>query len=297
MTPEERAGEFMASLQVADAIRPRSIQSHEGVIGGSDIGWCAEQLRLKIVQAPRSNSPDSFAAMAGTWMHAGAFEYREEVRPELLHEQRLVAELPNGAKVPVTVDEIDPDEPSVGDLKTKDRLADIRKGRSTTQQRWQRHLSGLAAIQAGLVPEQGLIVWNLWLDRSGHDKKPFVEQELFSRAVIAEITSYLDDVLYAVRNNEEAAKEQPRHKCAQWCEFYTLCRGDEIESGPISNPILAELVDMYAQASEDRRTAEEVMDALRADVENVTGRTSKSQITSTRVNKGKGYTSITAKLL
>jgi hypothetical protein len=297
LSPDEYAAQFEASLRVADASTSRTIQSVEGVIGISDLGYCQEQTRRTITKAPRTDSPKSLAAMIGNWVDYGVKAAREATSDVLLNVP-LIVKLPNGAEIPGTADEIDPDEPAVCDVKTKHSLAAIRRGHATQQNRWQKHLYGAAAIQAGIVKEDGLVVRNVWLDRSGRDHKPHVEQEPFSWDVVGEASAWLDDVMQAVLNDSEALKEPPRNECRDWCVFYTACRGPEVELGPITNPRLAGAVDMYAQAAEDKRLAESIMDALGPDVENVSGRTEQAEIVSTQVNRKTGPTvSVTARLL
>lgn len=297
MTPDEYAEEFTASLVIADASSDRTAQSMSGQVGVSDLGWCQEYVRRLIVQAPRTDSPFSMAAVVGNWADKGIKSARELVRPELLLDVPLTVTLPNGAKVPGTADEIDPDEPAVTDYKSKDKrgLAAIRRGTSTRTNRWQRHNYGAAAIQAGLVPEQGLVVRNVWMDRSGREKKPHVEQEPFSWDVVAEASAWLDEVLDAVKHGETARKEPPRHECRDYCPFYTACRRDEVEVGPITNPRLVEAVNLYGEASDQAKDAKAVMDALRDEVEGLTGRTDRYELVSTKVNKGRGHMSVTAR--
>jgi len=292
MEPDEYAFQFQWDLAAFDLLSERSRYGDEGGIGASNFG-CREEMRRILTRSERTDSPSKWAAIVGSYVDQGAKAARKGANPNLIIDVKLPVTLypvvagRDGYKFFVSPDEIDPDEPSCTDLKTKDGLAAIRRALSDEQYRFQRHIQYLAAWQNGLVPEQG-IVRNVFVDRSGKDDRPHVEQEPFSLQVIEEVTEWLNDVLYAVKHNEEAMKDKPRVFCKDYCAFYTACRGPEIETEKITDPQLAEMVDTAGEADLAMKANKQLKDELFGmGLKGLTGETSRFRITSTWVNAGK----------
>lgn len=235
MTPHQFAASFSASLEAADLSRPRSEQTDLGV---SAVGVCHEQVR-RIMVGEVGTKTVGMAALVGTWCHDGITAARKMLNPRLLHEVEVTVTLPSGITLLGHVDELDPDEPSATDFKTADGLSMARKMGSDDQQRFQRHLYALGAVQAGLVSEEGLVVRNLWIDRSGRTDELHVEQEPFSREVIQAADAWLSDVVYAVRNGEPAQRDKDRSWCMKCCPFAADCRGGEEDSLLLLDPVYA----------------------------------------------------------
>lgn len=168
---------------------------------------------------------------------------------------------------------------------TKNGLAGIRGGFADESHRFQRHLQGYAAIQNGLVPDTGLIVRNVFVDRSGKDPDPHVEQEPWSMAVVREATEFLSDALYAVEHNETAQQDKPRYFCKVACEHFADCRGREVEVSLIADPDTRQRVEAFHAAKKRRDDAIELMTALRNEgLEGLSGQTDSVRIVSTFVN-------------
>ena len=254
--PDTYAGMWQISLTQGDALRERSLQAASGQIGVSDIGVCKEKARRRLLGEQPSSASTNLAAIVGTFIHKGALEDRQRTFPHLLIEQAVTVTLPNGCVVPGHADEIDPDEPSVTDLKTVDGLEWVRKHGSSEQQKWQRHLYYLGAAQAGLVPENGM-TRNVWIDRSGSDATVRVEQEPYSAEYVEQASSWLDDVLYAATNGEEASKDKPIPWCLSFCEFAGSCRASiDSPAPPITDPQVIETAQTYKAVS-DRAKADD----------------------------------------
>lgn len=298
MSADTYAQVFALDLKMGDLHRPRSQQTTDGVIGISDLGGCAEYVRRLVVKAPKTDSPNLMSAIVGTWCDQGMKESRMRANPNLLLDVALSVTLPNGAVVPGTADEIDQEEPSVTDYKSKDGLSAQRRLQTPQQARWQRHNYAAAAIQAGIVPEEGLIVRNVYIDRSGKDETVHVEQEAFSWDVVNESSDWLTtQVLERVKDGEESSKDQPITFCKRYCAFFSSCRLGDVEIGPISIPELAAKVDLYAQAGKVEREAKAIKDDLRNDLEGVTGRTQTAALKSTWINSRGGYWRLEAETL
>jgi hypothetical protein len=257
LDPDTYAGIYAWSLRTADAARPRTQQTIEGLVGVSDLFTCMEKVRLTITETPWSNVPDTTAAWVGSAIHEAAAKARKDVFPHLLIEQELRITLPSGYTILGHTDEIDPEEPSATDLKTADGLETVRKHGPDHQQRVQRAIYYLGGIQAGVLPEQG-IARNVWLDRSGKDKTPFVSQEPYNPDYVAAGDLWLNQVIDAVKDGSQAPKEWPWHKCRSYCQFFTLCRGEEAPLARTDDPeTIRAAQDVY-----EARQAEKVAKAL-----------------------------------
>lgn len=286
MNPDEAAAEWLSAIMMADATTDRSAQQALGVLGVSDVGTCRERARRMVTGMPHTDAPTGLAAWIGTQLHRPALEARKQLAPELLHEVELSIGLPGGYTVVGHADEIDPSEPSVTDLKTVDGLGAIV---SSEQQRFQRHLYAHGAIQAGLVPAEGLLVRNVWLDRSGRYKRLHVEQEPFDPNMVEMASQWLEDVEYAARRNEEASKDRPSSWCAACCPFFTGCRGGQSVQGEVvADPQYAELAGLYRRASDEAKEASLVAEDARRALEDVEGRCGDWLVSWTTVNAQRG---------
>jgi hypothetical protein len=228
LSPQEYAAFFTASLHEYDEQRPRSQQSRAGRIGVSDLWTCKERVRRTTLGEAPSDPTSRMSAIIGTAIHAAVAPARKAVG--CLTEVPVTVTLPSGRALPGTVDEIYPAEPSVTDVKSSDGLSLVRRKGSDDQQRSQRHLYGKGAVDAGLVGGEGLVVRNVWVDRSGRCESVHVEQEPYDPAVLAAADEWLSDVDYAVAHGEEA--EKTWHYC-QACPFFTACRGQILTDGTI----------------------------------------------------------------
>lgn len=304
LTPDEYAAAFMFDLTLADMGRERSRQSDARQIGVSDLGVCHEQTRRMLVGEPDSDVTPRLAAMMGTWIDAGVKEARKASNPDLITDGKVTVTLPSGLVLEGHPDEIDLEEPSCSDIKTVnyDGLAYIRKNHSSDHHRFQRHLYGLGVVQSGLVEAKDLIVRNIYVDRSGKDDHPHVEQELLSAAVIAEADDWYRDVLYAIENGEEASKDKPVSWCRRFCQFATACRGLDLPTQRFDQPDLIQAALTYheaqatgAVAERERKAAKQIL--VDADVNGIAGpvRVRKSWVNPTEHRVG--YYNVTTELL
>jgi len=282
---EEFALAFMFDLEAYSNSSPRTAQKDAGGIGASDLGGCRQRVAYTLRQVVPTDAPSKWAAVVGTAVDEYAKKARKAARPWLLHDVRMKVTLPNGLSFWCSGDEIDPQEPSYTDVKTKAELAAIRRLSAGEQPRWQRHVCYLAAHQNGHVPAEG-IVRNIFLDRSGRDDHPHVEQEPFDMDVVLEAQSWLEDAVYAAEHGEDAMRDWPRTMCEQYCEFCTRCRGSE----PVVEEFLtgdrARALAEFVTARDQRKEAEAAESALRSELLGVTGRSATHWVRST-VSNGK----------
>jgi hypothetical protein len=226
ISADDYAATYSASLNAYQALRPRSLQEHLGV---SDLGYCASKALYKLSEVEATDAPVSRSALMGTAAHDLGAAARKAFNPALLVEVELSITLPSGIVITGHADEIDPNEPSVTDLKTvadEAALLALRKTGSTEQQRFQRQLYYLGAAQAGLVPEVGT-VRNVWVDRAGQADWCYVEQEPFDINTVHAADRWLEDVIYAAKHGEEAPRDKHFDHCRSYCEFFTHCRGHQ----------------------------------------------------------------------
>lgn len=224
MGPDDYAASFTTALDLMDALRPRTQQKALGV---SSVGLCHAQAQWVMTGVEPTDAPAGRQAFMGSAIHTVIAGARGVYNSKLLIEEHFPVTLPSGYVLPGHADEIDPDEPSVTDYKTVTADVDmvaLRRNGANEQQRFQRHLYALGAIQAGLVPEEGLIVRNVWVDRSGQSAEPFVEQEPFSRDVIDRADLWLADVVWSAANGEDPLRDKHYDWCQRFCKFFSHCR-------------------------------------------------------------------------
>lgn len=293
MNPDEYRHNFVFDLEAHDSFRARSKQSDAGIVGVSDIYSSREKVRHLLLGHAPTDVPEKWSAIVGTYIHEGALAARKAMRPDLLHEVELTITLPNGVKIPGHADEIDPDEPSVTDLKTKDGLELIRRVGADEQQRAQRHLYYYGALQAGLVHSDKGIVRNVFIDRSGKDATPHVEQEPFDMNVVYAAQEWLSDPLYAAEHGEDSLCDWPREFCRRYNPFHSLCKahsdpgGEDYLTGHRA-VVLAEMVAAKKRLDEAKAVYEQARDELLG----VTGNSDSHWVRSTVVNAKTPYTKV-----
>lgn len=264
LSPAEYAAAYRISLDVYAATLPRSLQAEIGV---SSVGHCRSEALYRLQGVDPTNAPTARKALHGTAIHRLHAEARAQLNPQLIIEPELTITMPSGLKIKGHPDEVDPDEPSVTDLKTLDAAGDIeiqRRTGSTEQQRFQRHLYAYGAIQAGLVPEEGLIVRNVWVDRAGQQADPLVEQEPFDMAVVIAADAWITDLLYAAEHNEEVPRDHHYDWCREFCQFFTHCRaGQQHADFIVSDPAMVLAAEMVHVGREEEKIAKSIAEAAR----------------------------------
>ena len=244
----------LLARQIYDAVQAlsngdeRSQQSQDHRLGVSDLGTCREQVRRFIIQEEPSNPKDVLEAAWGTALGDYVEEAVCALYPEAKRQVEVKVALPSGHTLPGHVDLVMPH--MIIDVKSTAALDMVKRNGANQQQRFQRHLYCLGAHQKGLltVPLESARVANVWVDRSASQKEFFVEQERFSWEVVHEADEWLADVLYAVRNQEEASKDKPRDWCYVACPFAYNCRGGDTDvSGLIEDIEHLTAVDLYLE--------------------------------------------------
>ena len=289
MNKDDYAAGFTLGLHVWDQQRDRSKQAQ---IGPSEVGFCRQKTALKIKEVTKSDSKPSPAARIGTAVHADLAVSRKALFPHLLIETKLsiVLNIPGYGMLTIVghADEIDPTEPSVTDWKTVDGFDWVQRSGASKSHKFQRWLYALGAIQAGLVSDEGLVIRNVYIDRSGHEDGVHVEQELFDYMLQDEIIEWLSDVFYAVEHKEDASRDVVAPVCqAIGCEFFTVCRGGlpSTESDVYTDPDIVEAVQMYVEGREMATEGEKQRKAASKMLSGLNGVAAGFQVRTTHVNE------------
>lgn len=302
LTADHYAALFRIDLEAADLLSARSAQARAGTLGASDLGRCKEQARRIILQLPHTDDPDKTAAIIGNYVDRGVKDARA-VNEHLRHDVRTYATLPNGAVIPCNGDEVSLAEPSYVDIKTKDRdgLRVVRRAGPDPEHRWQAHVNYAGLTQYGgdiLDPATGEVVEHfdplpaegvvrlVYVDRSGKDPRPVVWQEPYDPSVLDEAAEWLDDVLYAVKHDEEAQKHDNREFCKNYCPFFTACRGAEERIGEerITSPQVDAWLSLLHFAKEQSDELAGIAREMKERLEGMNARSATHRVRSVYVN-------------
>ncbi len=278
MDAEERkvAESVYASMMNSMHRSDRSLQSQEFRVGISDLGFCSERLR-RFLDRQVPEETDMLAAFHGTWLGEGVERAYKAAHPDAT----IQAEITVVLKGETNVYEI-PGHPDIIhgnkliDAKSSDGLEVARRGGMDDQQKaFQRHCYAYGAHAAGLFGDislEGVQVGNLWVDRSAAEKRLYVKLEPFDMEVVEEATRWLDSVVYAWQNKEEAMKEPPRNVCAIACGFAAECRGlDSDVQGMIHDPAALTAVDLSLEATRLTSKANKLKKEAKSLLDGVTG--------------------------
>ncbi|MGV0949379.1 MAG: hypothetical protein ACOYB3_01815 [Azonexus sp.] len=255
--PEMMSSLIHAAITSYDSKRPRSVQSNEGILGPSDLGFCQQKALLTLKGTPRSDSKSIWPAVIGTAVGAYVEQSIKDTFPDWLVGAvdgiRVTYTMKNGATISGTPDVIIPSMNCVVDLKTKDGFEWEQRNGSSRNHKFQRHAYVRGAVEAGILDgTKPLYVGNVFLDRSGGVEMPFVEIELVDDMLDDEIAAWVDDVMYARVNNEDASRDVAPSICARICEFYTVCRGGlpMRDSDVYTDPEIVTAANMYVEGRE-----------------------------------------------
>lgn len=254
---DDYAARFRTALDVYEAMRPRTLQTELGV---SSVGLCHAQAVYIQQGITATDAPEGRQAFVGSAIHDRVADAMRNYDNSVLIEPELIFTMPSGIVLKGHPDEIDEAEPSVTDVKTvstPDEVHAVRRNGASGQQRFQRHLYAFGAVQLGLVRPEGLVVRNVWVDRSGQMVEPYVEQEPFSMDVVREADAWLESVAYTVAHPDEDEVMRDKHYdwCARFCEFFSHCRqGTDEPDLTITDP---EIVQAARNALDGRRMKKE----------------------------------------
>jgi hypothetical protein len=275
----------MTALFEQEESTPRSKQSREGILGPSDIGFCRQKAALVSKQVTPTDNPPKWSAAVGTAMHT----YIEAALKENLgwlvgsiDHIKTTATLPSGAQISGHPDIVVPNRNAVLDIKTVNGFEWTRRNGPSTSHKYQRHLYALGLLQQGVLSDsEPVIVGNVYFDRSGKESEPLVFAEEMDNSLTSEIDQWVEDVIYAVQNNQDASRDVAAAVCEQICEFFTVCRGSlEVHDGQevIKDDYLLSAIDMYIAGREQENQGKQMKKEASERLSNVTGITPTHQI-------------------
>lgn len=263
---EAGANTYYSAIQNASNNTERSKKQADFKIGISTLGHCRQYARLMLAETPFSNEVDKTAAFFGT-VAGDAIEAQLKIdHPDWLIQKSVTLTLPNGLEVPGTSDVVIPKEvgvtyeefletgkpmQGVWDGKSKAELDTIKKYGPNQQQIFQIHGYTKALIQEGVLdPTQPIVIMDVFFDRSGRDVIPYGVAHVYREDVIDQINEWMNDVLYAHVNGEDAPRDLPRDFCWKYCEYAETCRGSDTDTqGLIEDPEQLQLIAEYKEAS------------------------------------------------
>ena len=264
----------------------RSIQSADGIIGPSDIGFCRQKAVLMTKGVPQSDVVPKWSAAVGTAIHNYVEAALKESHPDWLlgsiDKLRVTAKFNSGIEISGHPDIVVRSSNAVLDIKTVDGFEWVKRQGTSIQHKYQRHIYALGCVQSGLLDgNSDVYVGNIYFDRSGKIDTPYVTLEKFDDSLTGEIDNWIQDVIYAVKNNEDASRDIPSAVCEKICSHFTACRGsleDTDHTEYIDNPELLAAVDMYVEAREISKNAEAMKKEAQTRLAGISGSTGEWQI-------------------
>lgn len=235
-----------------DATRARSLQTALGV---SELAGCRSAIGFKLRGVWESDKTDTWRAIVGTVMHDWLTERRRAANPRLLFDRRVEYRGTGGHP-----DEVDPDA---------DRVAEWKFPRLSTSYLWQddpeafwpkraqAHTYAAALVDAGiLTPDCTVVVCVMPVDGSYADW--WTHEEPFDRAIADAAANRRTEVETLIVEDQPIPRDKPFVWCEQYCEFFTLCRGQSKapEFEQITDPEIGGAVRLYGELLEQIRPLE-----------------------------------------
>lgn len=274
----------------------RSQQASTFRVGISDLGYCSERTRRMLAQE-QPDDTDSLLAFLGTAIGDHLEQaVAKHFGVEVLTQQEVSVTL-RGVRRSYTLpghpDLVIPSEHLVLDGKSAYGLSLAERSGPDQQKQFQRHLYGLAAFEGGLLGDCSLddvMVGNVWIDRSGKQKRLHVNVETLSVEVIDAATEWIEEVVYAFTTGAEARKEPSRPVCQATCGFYSNCRQFDTDvEGLITEQHIIDAVEMYAEGQILEKRGDTYKQEAKAVLDGITGSTGKHLVRWLTVNAKRPY--------
>jgi hypothetical protein len=285
------ADDIYDAVMASSRYSVRSKQSSEFKMGVSDLGFCSERMR-RMIDRQVPEDTDLLAAFIGTWLGEGVEVAIAAAYPNALvqREVSLTLEGDHGTyRLSGHPDVILADDGLLLDVKTDYGLGTIARQGPSQQQQFQRHGYAKAAHDMGLfgdIPLGDIRVANFWLDRAAIDKYGHVQMEPYDPEQVRLAAEWLDDVVYAYTQDEEARKEPPREMCAVTCGFFTVCRAFDTDAqGLITDPSIIDHVQAYTEGMDMVREGTKLKDQAKRHLEGIKGSTGEFTIRWVHVNE------------
>ena len=275
----------MGALAQQESATPRTQQSREGILGPSDIGFCRQKAALVSKQTQPTDNPPKWSAAVGTALHTyieAALQNNLGWLVGSIDKIRTTATLPSGAQISGHPDIVVIESNAVLDIKTVNGFEWTRRNGPSQSHKYQRHLYAMGLIQSGILDgNYPVMVGNIYFDRSGKEPEPLVFVEEMDNTLTAEIDQWVEDVIYAVRNNQDASRDVAAAVCEQICEFFTVCRGSlQVNEGQevIEDDYLLSAISMYVDGRDKENQGKQMKKEASEKLSNVNGITQTHQI-------------------
>jgi len=283
MDKDEISAILAADIREYGLNSPRSKQSRDGILGPSDLGFCRQKAALTTRGVQDTDEQSISAAQIGTAIHEYvAKAFKEQHTYWIVESTKVTATFPSGAAISGTPDIIAPNWNAIIDVKTVDGFAWVKREGTSQNHKYQRHAYALGAMQAGLLDSDSTVyVCNLYIDRSGKEPEPYFVMEEFDPTLTDEIDSWIQDVIYAVKNGEDAQRDIPAAVCERICSKFTACRGElETHEGGefIEDRTIIAAIDMYVEGREMEKDGAQLKREAQAMLHGVNGRTDNYQV-------------------
>ena len=293
-----------ASIQNAADNTDRAQQAKEFVLGVSNLGHCRQHAVLAIRQTPPSDVRDKTAAFIGRVL-GDAIEAQMAIdHPDWEFQQLGTVEFPSGGNLDGHTDIVIPwsaataEYPQgVWDLKSKDKLEVVKRYGQTTQQKYQLISYADAMIREGkLNPNEPIWLCDVYFDRSGSTPECYSIGFWYDPNDMEEIDSWVGDVIYAAAHNEDASRDMPREFCWKYCEYATICRGNDTDvQGLITDPEIKAAVDMYREGLDLKNEGEKLQKQAKAIIPSgLAGSTGRNNVRWIHVSESKRKESVVA---
>lgn len=294
---EELGKRIYAAIQDHTNNSLRSQQSKDFRVGVSDLGFCSERTKRMLLQEEPTDEPDMTLAWLGTVIGDGAEQAIGKAWPNAVIQSTVTITL-HGEERTYTLDGhpdvILPDEGILLDVKTDYGLTTIRRTGPSRQQQFQRHCYAKAAWEAGLfggIDLEDVQVGNVWIDRAGIDRQPYVQLEPFDEGYVRDAAEWLDEVVYAYIETTsgrptEARKEPPREMCAVVCGFYPTCRAMDTDAeGLLTDATVLTAVSMYREGLDLEKQGRKLKDEGKQHLAGIRGSTGDFTVRWVHVNE------------
>lgn len=276
---------IMGALADQESATPRTKQSRDGILGPSDIGFCRQKATLVSKQVQPTDNPPKWSAAVGTALHTyieAAIQNNLGWLVGSIDHIRTTATLPSGVQISGHPDIVVLESNAVLDIKTVNGFEWTRRNGPSQSHKYQRHLYALGLIQGGILDgDKPVIVGNIYFDRSGKDPEPLVFAEEMDPSLTTEIDQWVEDVIYAVKNDQDASRDVAAAVCEQICEFFTVCRGAlEVNEGQeiIKDDYLLSAIDMYLDGRAMENQGKQMKKEASERLSNVNGITPSHQV-------------------
>jgi hypothetical protein len=283
------ADDVYDAVMTASRYSPRGQQSMRFEAGISDLGYCSERLRRMLDQQTPDDT-DLLPAWMGQVLGGGLEEACLARWPDAVAQAEVTCTLRgesgNVYKVRGHPDLLRPG--LVIDFKSDRGLHTVRRTGPSQQQQFQRHCYALGAWETGLfgpIDLADIQVANVWIDRAADERELHVQMEPYDPKVVEAAAWWLDDVVYAYVNQQEARKEPPREVCAVTCGFYATCRAlDTDVEGLLTDDDAPTAVRMYREGLDMEKAGAQLKDQARAHLRGIQGSTGEYTVRWVHVN-------------